>query len=160
MECPQLPNLLFWLRVRDTRFQASKIALYATGQTAAGHKLAGIDLSGMPLLTIDFTDAFLGDANMRNANLSNVNFNNAYLGKADLRETLINHLSADSETMFQARSFYKADFSEAALGSVVANKAQFYGSKWDGASLVQVRLTNSDFRKADFSNAMFIRQTR
>jgi hypothetical protein len=126
------------------------------GSDCTGHKLAGIDLSGMPLLTIDFTDAFLGDANMRNANLSNVNFNNAYLGKADLRETLINHLSADSETMFQARSFYKADFSEALLQAVVANKAQFYGSKWDGATLVQVRLTNSDFRKADFSNSMFI----
>jgi hypothetical protein len=125
------------------------------GSDCSGQKLKGIDLSGMPMLTIDFSDSFLGNANMRAANLSGSNFNNAYLGKADLRDTAIVHAATQSETDFQARSFYKADFRGAFLQSVVVNKSQFYGSKWNKATLNNVRLTDSDFRTANFSNARF-----
>lgn len=125
------------------------------GSDCSGQKLKGIDLSGMPMLTIDFSDSFLGNANMRAADLSNINFNNAYLGKADLRDTAIVHAATQSETDFQARSFYKADFRGAFLQSVVVNKSQFYGSKWNKATLNNVRLTDSDFRTANFSNARF-----
>jgi len=122
------------------------------GSDCSGQKLKGIDLSGMPMLTIDFSDSFLGNANLYDANLSRINFNNAYLGNADLRKTFI---LKDGPGNMQARSFYKADFRDAVLQNVEVKSAQFYGSKWDEATLIDVELSDSDFRTANFSSASF-----
>ena len=129
------------------------------GSDCSGQSLKGIDLSGMPLLNMNFTNAFLGNANMRKANLTDTNFNNAYLGRADLsRSVVIGDVDtkAINYTYFQARSFYKADFSYSDLAEIEVVEGKFYGTKWTGTRLVGVSFPSSDFRTADFSRSRWI----
>ena len=123
----------------------------------SNQKLTGIDLSGMPAMCMNFTNAFLGNANMRFSTLSGSNFNNAYLGKANLSDSQIKKGDRfGCKTDLQARSFYKANFTDAFLEEVVVNDTQFYGSKWIGATLNTVQFSDSDFRTANFSFAHFV----
>ena len=84
--------------------------------------------------------------------LTGTNFNNAYLGKANLSDSQIKKGDRfGCKTDLQARSFYKANFTDAFLEEVVVNDTQFYGSKWIGATLNTVQFSDSDFRTANFS---------
>ena len=121
----------------------------------SNQKLKGIDISGMPAMCMNFTNAWLGNANMKFSTLSGSNFNNAYLGTANLSDALIEKGAFGCKTDLQARSFWKANFTEASLVEVVVNDTQFYGSKWIGAILNDVQFSDSDFRRANFSFADF-----
>jgi uncharacterized protein YjbI with pentapeptide repeats len=107
--------------------------------------LTGIDLSGATLTDIDFSGAYLRYANLSGTTLRGVDLSEANLARADMRGS-----NVDGTTNFQARTFYKADFSGATLHRVKGYKGKFNFTKWENATI-----KNSAFSDARFYNANF-----